>query len=89
MGMIVDYVCMNCFFVGTPGDRGTKCCEAPELMSIKGYHAVRKTAASRRYVFKANPNIQQYFSEALEESRYKGDDDGPLAASEGEEQPAE
>lgn len=77
MGMIVDYVCMNCFFIGTTADRGTRCCEKPDLMSVKGYHTVRKTAAKKGRYFEVNPEIQKYFSIALEESRYKaGDDDG-------------
>jgi len=75
MGMIVDYVCMNCFFIGTTSDRGTVCCEKPDLMSVKGYHTVRRTAAKRGTIYPDNPDIQKYFSAALEGSRYKGDDD--------------
>lgn len=75
MGMIVDYVCMNCFFIGTTADRGIRCCEKPELMSVKGYHTVRRTMARKGRFFEVNPNIQKYFSIALEESKYKGDDD--------------
>lgn len=83
MGMIVDYVCMNCFFIGTTADRGTVCCEKPDIMSVKGYHTVRRTAAKRGTVYPFNPDIQKYFSTALEGSRYKGDDDegrGPGSA---------
>ena len=69
MGMIVDYVCMNCFFIGTAADRGIMCCEKPDLMSIKGYHAVRKTAAKKGRVFWLNPDIHKYFATALEESK--------------------
>ena len=41
MTKLIDWICLNCYFVGRVSDRGKECCGDSEIVSMDEYYEKR------------------------------------------------